>query len=157
MGVAEYVVSREPSSTLSTYALGSCIGLAAYDPKTHCGGLLHYMLPDSTVSPDKAARQPAMFADTGIPVLFSALKGLGATRTNLRVFVAGGASVLSGPNNFKIGERNIAAAKQLLGVYGFKISGVEIGGLVNRTLHLDLSTGKLLMKLPDSERIFNLG
>ena len=36
--------------TISTYALGSCVGVAAYDPGVRVGGLLHMMLPDSRLS-----------------------------------------------------------------------------------------------------------
>ena len=35
-------------NTLTTLGLGSCIGLTLYDPVTKIGGLVHYMLPDST-------------------------------------------------------------------------------------------------------------
>jgi chemotaxis protein CheD len=135
--------------TISTFALGSCIGLVAYDPVAKAGGLLHLMLPDSALSPEKAATQPAMFADTGIPLLFNALIGVRAQRARVNLFMAGGASVLSGPDTFKIGERNIVAVRRMLSVYGCRLVGGEIAGTVNRTLHLELGTGMLTVKLPD--------
>ena len=52
--IAELKVSNEPQAELITYSLGSCIGVAIWDPVVHVGGLLHYMLSDSTRSPDKA-------------------------------------------------------------------------------------------------------
>jgi chemotaxis protein CheD len=149
VGVAEFAVANQGQTTLSTYALGSCIGVVAYDSSVQAGGLLHFMLPDSTLSPDKARAQPAMFADTGIPVLFNALAGVRAQRSRTQIFLAGGASVLSGPDSFKIGERNIVAVKKMLSVYGCRVVGTEVGGFQNRTLHLDVATGQLTLKLPD--------
>ena len=54
VGVGDMIVSNNAASTLSTYALGSCVAIAAYDPVVKAGGLLHIMLPDSTISPAKA-------------------------------------------------------------------------------------------------------
>ena len=157
VGVAELAVTNQTAAVLSTYALGSCIGLVAYDPLARAAGLLHLMLPDSTISPEKAARQPAMFADTGIPALFNSLAGVRAQRSRATLFVAGGASVLSGPDSFQIGERNAAVVRRMLSVYGCRIAGYEVGGIVNRTLHLNVGTGELTIKMPDKTLTFALG
>src|SRR5579859_5256541 len=87
VGVGDLTASNNTLLTLSTYALGSCVAVVAFDPTTKASGLLHLMLPDSTISPDKAAGQPAMFADTGLPLLFRALDGLKADPARLRLFV----------------------------------------------------------------------
>ena len=58
IGVGDMAVSNNPQVTLSTYALGSCVGVVAYDPVARAGGILHLMLPDSTISPEKAVAQP---------------------------------------------------------------------------------------------------
>jgi chemotaxis protein CheD len=149
VGVAEFAVANQGSAVLSTYALGSCVGVVAYDASARAGGLLHLMLPDSTLSPDKAAKQPAMFADTGIPALFNAMAGVRAQRARTNIYIAGGAAVLSGPDTFQIGERNGVAVRRMLSVYGCRVLGMELGGFQNRTLHLDVSTGVLTVKMPD--------
>src|SRR4051812_6618544 len=109
IGVGDLSASNNPMLTLSTYALGSCVAVVAYDPPSKASGLLHLMLPESAISPDKAISQPAMFVDTGLPLLFRALDGLKANRSTLRLFVTGGASVLCDSGVFRIGERNIKA------------------------------------------------
>lgn len=157
VGVAEFAVANQAQVTISTYALGSCVGLVAYDASVKAGGLLHLMLPEASLSPDKASAQPAMFADTGIPALFNALAGVRAQRSRTKLYMAGGASVLSGPDSFKIGERNIIAVKKMLAVYGCTLVGSEVGGTVNRTLHLDVATGMLTIKLPDRVMTVPLG
>jgi chemotaxis protein CheD len=149
VGVGDLGVSNNPAITLSTYALGSCVAVVAYDPAMKLGGLLHLMLPDSTISPDKAIAQPAMFADTGLPALFRALVGLKAELGRLRLLLAGGASVLGGNDAFKIGERNIRVTQDYLGRKGFPVRHTLVGGTVNRTVHLNLSDGNVTVKMPD--------
>ena len=53
VGVGDMAVSNNTNMTISTYALGSCVGIVAFDPFVNVGGILHIMLPDSTLSPEK--------------------------------------------------------------------------------------------------------
>jgi chemotaxis protein CheD len=156
VGVGDMAVSNNDMVTLSTYALGSCVGVIAYDPVAHAGGILHLMLPDSRISPDKAAKQPAMFANTGLPMLFKALIGVRADPSRLHIFLAGGASVLNGADPFKIGERNSVAVLQYLKANGCPIVGQDLGGNVNRTVHLEIAGGGVTLKLPDRSEKFSL-
>lgn len=159
VGVGDMSVSNNVAITLSTYALGSCIGVIVYDPVVRAGGLLHLMLPDSTLSREKAAAQPAMFADTGLPLLFQAMASLRAERARMRVFVAGGANVLgSGANtdSFKIGERNIKATAAYLAQHGYRVARSSVSGFVNRTVHLEIGTGAIKMKTPEANEEFSL-
>jgi chemotaxis protein CheD len=157
IGVGDMAVSNNAIVTLSTYALGSCVGVIVFDPVSKAGGILHLMLPDSAISPDKASKQPAMFADTGLPALFRALAGVRADRTRMRLFVAGGASVLNGADPFKIGERNSLAVDKYLKANGYNVVGRDLGGSVNRTVHLEVGTGKVNLKMPDRTENFSLG
>ncbi len=156
IGVGDVAVSNNPQVTLSTYALGSCVGIVAYDPVARAGGILHLMLPDSKISPEKALNQPAMFADTGLPLLFRSLAGLKVERSRLRLFVAGGACVLSGPDSFKIGERNVRATLDFLARNGFVIRNPVVGGTVNRTLHLEVGSGAMTLKTPTANEALSL-
>ena len=81
VGVADMKVSNRTDDTIVTYSLGSCIGLAIYDPQTAVGGMLHYMLPNSAIDVVKAKSNPFMFADTGIPALFKKIYELGAEKS----------------------------------------------------------------------------
>lgn len=148
IGVGDMAVSNNAQVVLSTYALGSCIGVIAYDPVVKASGILHLMLPESSISPDKAARQPAMFADTGLPAFFKALAGLRAERARLRLYVAGGASVIAGTDPFRIGERNTRAALDYLSRQGYTIRRTDVGGNINRTIHLEVNTGAVTLKTP---------
>lgn len=157
VGVGDMSVSNNVAITVSTYALGSCVGVVAYDPVARVGGLLHMMLPESALSPEKAVTQPAMFADTGLPLLFRALIGLKAERSRLRLFVAGGANMLgSGGDSFRIGERNIKATADFLNRNGFRVTRSDVGGTVNRTLHLEIGTGAVKLKTPEINESYSL-
>ena len=58
-------ISTNADDTLITYALGSCLGITVWDPVTKVGGMLHVMLPTSTVSPEKAQKNPCTFVEIG--------------------------------------------------------------------------------------------
>ena len=94
VGISDMKVSNDPNATLVTYSLGSCIGISIYDPVVKVGGLLHYMLPESSIDGAKAEKNPYMFADTGIPNLFKESYRFGAKKQRMRVIVAGGAQIL---------------------------------------------------------------
>ena len=156
IGVGDMAVSNNALVTLSTYALGSCIGVVAYDPVVKVGGILHMMLPDSSISPDKANAQPAMFADTGLPLFFRALNGLKGDRSRLRLFVTGGACVLTSHDNFKIGERNTKATLDYLAANGYRPRQVVTGGTTNRTVHLNVGNGDMTLKTPEGNAACSL-
>ena len=156
IGVGDMSVANNPAITLSTYALGSCVAVLAYDPVERAGGMLHLMLPESHISPEKAAMQPAMFADTGLPLLFRSLAGLRAQTARLRIFVTGGASVLCGSDVFKIGERNIRAVADYLASSGFRVRQWSVGGTINRTVHLEIGTGNITLKTPTGQEAWSL-
>jgi chemotaxis protein CheD len=146
VGIGECQVRRDPADCLVTYALGSCIAIAIYDPINHVTGLLHYLLPTSTIDPEKAVRNPYMFADTGIPALFHRAYNLGADKKRLRVIVAGGAQVLEA-ELFQIGKRNQLAMKKILWRAGVLIYHEETGGDLSRTIRVEIDTGNVFMKL----------
>jgi chemotaxis protein CheD len=146
VGISDIKISNNINDVLVTYALGSCIGVAIYDPVAKVGGLLHFMLPESSLDVKKAGENPAMFADTGIPLLFKSCYKFGADKKRMKVKVAGGASILDDSNFFRIGQKNITAMKKLFWKNNVLIESEDIGGNYNRTMHVHISTGKVFVK-----------
>jgi len=146
VGISDLKVSNNPGDILVTFALGSCIAVAIYDPQAKVGGLLHYMLPDSNLDLRKAEAQPGMFADTGVPLLFKSCYRLGAEKKRIIVKVAGGASILDDTNFFRIGQKNITALRKIFWKNNVMIEAEDTGSNYNRTVRLDLSNGKFLIK-----------
>jgi chemotaxis protein CheD len=149
--IADLAVSADPTAHLITYSLGSCIGLTIWDPAAHVGGMLHYMLPDSQLSPEKARVTPGMFCDTGVPMLFRTAYELGASKHRLIVKVAGGSQLLDEAGIFNIGKRNYLALRKLLWKNGVLISGESVGGSISRTLKLEVATGEVSVKTRNQE------
>lgn len=151
IGIAEMQVSADTHEVLVTYSLGSCIGLVIYDPQARVGGILHYMLPDSSLDPLRAKEKPAMFADTGIPLLFKSAYMLGLEKRRARVVLVGGAQILDDSGYFNIGKRNYAMARKILWRNNVLVDAEDVGGRVNRTVYLDMATGKTMVKSPGQE------
>ena len=146
VGISDCQVSAGPDGELVTYALGSCIAVSVWDPQRHIGGLLHYMLPESTMDRNKAESNPCMFADTGIERLFRMATDKGADRRRLVVRLAGGAQVLDPQGVFNIGKRNYQAARKLLWKYGVLIASEAVGGEVSRTVRLSAEDGRFRVR-----------
>jgi chemotaxis protein CheD len=146
VGVADCRVASGPNETLTTYALGSCIGLAAFDPQAGVGGLLHFMLPDSAIDAARGREKPFMFADTGIPLLLHQAARLGASRRRLILLAAGGANMLETGAGLEIGKRNQEALRGALRKAGLRLHGEAVGGAKSRTMRLELGPGKLWLQ-----------
>lgn len=146
IGIGDAQVSKDPDATLVTYALGSCIGLMIHDPVAGIGGLLHFMLPESSLDATKAQKNPFIFADTGIPLLFRSAYALGAEKKRLVVTVAGGAQMMDSQATFAIGKRNCLALKKILWKAGVMIRSEHLGGIASRTVRLEVKSGKVFLR-----------
>ena len=153
VGVADMKVSNDPAETVITYSLGSCIGLVVYDPAVKVGGMLHYMLPESSIDREKAMARPFMFADTGIPMLFKTAYQLGAVKSRIRIYVAGGAEILDQKGFFNIGKRNYMALKKMFFKNNVIIHKQDVGGNTNRTVRLEIGTGDIYVKTSGSQEV----
>jgi len=146
VGISDCKVTGDAEATLVTYALGSCIAVAMHDPVTKVSGLLHYMLPESSIDLKKAGQNPYMFADTGIPGLMDALRAAGGDARRMVVRLAGGAQVLDSQGVFQIGKRNYLAARKILWKAGILIAAEAVGGEVSRTTRLEVGSGRLWVR-----------
>ncbi len=154
IGIGEMKISSRPGDLLITYALGSCLGITIYDAEAQVGGMLHAMLPVSTVNPAKAAANPTMFVDTGVPELFKACYKAGAKRERLTLKVAGGASLhhQGTDDQFQIGKRNFLMLRKLLWKNNILIKACDVGENHSRTMSLEIATGEVLLKINNQER-----
>jgi chemotaxis protein CheD len=150
--VADIKVSSDPGDELVTYALGSCIAVVLYDPIRKVGGMIHYMLPLSQISPEKAAANPAMFADTGVPLLFESVYAAGGKKSDLVVKVVGGGAPLGDNSMFQIGQRNYTVLRKMLWKSSVLIAAEEVGGNVPRTVRLQIATGRVVVQAAQQER-----
>ena len=134
VGMADLNVCKAPD-VITTLGLGSCIGLVLYDPVTKVGGMVHYMLPDSTKVRNNS--NIAKFGDTG------------ASKPRLIAKIAGGARMfeVSGLSDVgNIGARNAEAAKAILKELGIRLVAEDTGLNYGRTVELHCDTGEFYIK-----------
>ena len=146
VGMADLNICKTPN-VITTLGLGSCIGLTFYDPVRKMGGMVHYMLPDSTLIRNNT--NIAKFADTGIQELLKRVLEAGASRTRLVAKIAGGAKMfgLSGGSSISnVGEKNAIAARKILKQLNIPLVAEDTGLDYGRTKELHCETGELYIK-----------
>ena len=146
VGMADLNICKAPD-VITTLGLGSCIGLTLYDPVTKVGGMVHYMLPDSTKVRNNS--NIAKFGDTGIRELLRRVTAAGAVRTRLVAKIAGGAKMfeVSGLSDVgNIGARNAEVAKIILKELGIRLIAEDTGLNYGRTVELHCDTGEFFIK-----------
>ena len=152
VGISEFFVSDNGSDVLITYSLGSCLGLALYDPVIQVGGMIHCMLPLSKIDKIKAEKTPAMFVDTGVPLLLQHMFDMGGKRSRIIAKVAGCGQLLDDKKLFKIGERNYTVLRKILWKNNILIEAEDVFGTVSRTMSLKISSGITMIKSQGKER-----
>ncbi|MBE6021756.1 MAG: chemotaxis protein CheD [Cellulosilyticum sp.] len=146
VGMADLNIAMEPD-ILTTLGLGSCVGIALYDPIIKIGGLAHIMLPDSTQI--KNNENKAKFADTAMQVLLQQMLKQGAKKNRLVAKIAGGAHMFEFKNMddmMRIGTRNVNAVLQILEEMRIPLIAQDTGDNYGRTIELHTTTGMLRVK-----------
>jgi chemotaxis protein CheD len=137
---------------LARTILGSCIGVAVFDPVLRIGGLCHYLLPRSPETPCSCR-----YGDVALPYLFGKFHRAGSERKNLRVWVVGGALLLDSQEVFFVGDRNAEFAEQWLEERGLRVVANETRGYHGRKIAFHTLTGQLaLSEISPAESSLNL-
>lgn len=142
VGIAQMDIAREPA-TIRTSGLGSCVGVVLYDESRKLAGLVHVMLPDSSLNRTPQINE-AKFADTGVVAMVALLKRNGALR--LKAKIAGGAQMFqftSDKDSMRIGPRNVDAVKEQLRKLAIQLVAEDTGGNSGRTIEFDPATSIL--------------
>ncbi len=141
-GIGEMVLSSDPESHLIAYGLGSCVALAAWDPRTRTAGLAHFMLPAGPAN----GGSPVKFIDTGLDSFLRALQANGAVLPRTVLKAAGAASMLTVGGGLAIGKRNSDTIQAALTERGLRLTAAALGGNAGRTVQLEVGNGRFLIK-----------
>ena len=147
VGVGDFEVAQHPY-VLETISLGSCVGIAFYDPGLKLGGLCHIMLPNSKQSAANTSNS-SKFADTGINMTLAEMERRGARRQRIIAKIAGGASMFYAAvidNAMSVGLRNVEAVRAYLESSNIRIAGSDTGGTWGRTIVFYLDKGTVEIK-----------
>ncbi len=139
-------IARSPDQ-LCAIGLGSCVGVALYDPAARIGGLIHILLP---IYADFAAGNHirTKFADSGISDLVDEMVAQGASKRRMKAKIAGGAAMFASAGE-AIGLRNVESCRQTLRNLGIQLVAQDTGGNKGRTIYFDLETGNLTVRMAD--------
>lgn len=140
IGIADMKMAQR-EGVLTTYALGSCIGICLYDQRIKLGAMIHIMLP---LNMETGRKNTMKYADTGIRETLKMMEAKGANRASITAKIAGGAKmfeVAGGGSLGNIGQRNIESVHLILKNEGIKLLKEDVGGSVARTLSFDVATG----------------
>ncbi|MEK4698900.1 chemotaxis protein CheD [Solibacillus sp. FSL R7-0668] len=144
VGIAQMDVVKVPK-TIRTSGLGSCVGVVIYDESKKIAGMVHVMLPDSSLGRTETINV-AKFADTGVNAIVEMLKREGAQSFKLKAKIAGGAQMFqftSDKDSMRIGPRNVEAVKAQLKKLNIPIVSEDTGGNSGRTIEFNPETSKL--------------
>jgi len=146
VGLGESVLSRNPQDVLVAFGLGSCLGIAFYDPYMKIAGLLHAVLPEYVNNSHAPGER---FVDTGIENTLKEMVAAGAIQASLHIRMVGGANMLVSAElsrTFDIGTRNIASAYKTLERLRLKLACQEVGGNIGRTVRLYVANGRMTVR-----------
>ncbi len=143
VGIADMKIARV-EGTLITYALGSCVGIAVYDPAIRLGGLLHIMLPESQRDGD---RDIFKYADTGIPEMLRKMQAFGGVKSRYVCKIAGGAKMFEMSGSIgNIGMRNVESVRRMMAASQIRIVRQDVGENYARTMSMDVGTGTVKVR-----------
>ena len=146
VGMADMKLVKDPGA-LTTLGLGSCVGIALYDPVVKIAALAHCMLPEAAQFQNNS--NTAKFVDTAIEQLVQDMEKLGALKRRIVAKLAGGAQMFafsSSNENLRIGDRNVDAANKILKQMGIPIVSSDVRENYGRTVELFAADGSLIIK-----------
>jgi chemotaxis protein CheD len=139
------VVSSDPDDVLISYALGSCLGLAVYDPVLRIGGLIHSKVPIARQARPELGGGPAICADVGTMTLLQRIYDAGGRKERLIVTIAGCGNPVAAITH-DIGRRNHTIARKVLWKNGLLVHAEDVGGDKPRTIQLNVGDGEVTVK-----------
>jgi chemotaxis protein CheD len=130
IGIAMMKVAESPDQ-LYCLGLGSCVGVAVYDPVAKIAGMIHVLLP-SMKEFESAGQLRTKFADTGLNDMVAELLKKGAAKYRLKAKMAGGASMFDIMDNsagemMAIGKRNVQSCRDVLKSLGIELVAHDTG------------------------------
>ena len=143
VAMADIKVAVSPTTLVTI--LGSCVGVALYDPEIKIGGLSHIMLPNR----EESKGDPMKYADSAIDLLMGLMEKRGVIKARKVAKIVGGAnmfpSIKKGTTS-DIGKRHIDAVKKKLKEEGIRIIAEDIHGDFGRSIEFYMINGKIIIK-----------
>lgn len=142
VSIGEFRVAQ--GAVLKIIGLGSCVGIALFDPELRIGGLAHVMLPNS----NNGIKKSAKYADHAVEMMIEAMERLGSDRKRIFAKIAGGAQIFKHMtlDMLRIGDRNVESARAILRDCGIRVVSEDVGGGQGRTVYFYTTDGRMLIR-----------
>jgi chemotaxis protein CheD len=138
----QFIITSVP--TLISTVLGSCVSVCLWDKEKKIGAMNHYLLPGT---PDDTVNN----MDRGLTSIRMLIRSLANRSVNVQTLEAkvfGGCNSLYINNDyFRIGERNVEVALEMLKQHNIALTAQHVGGSVGRKIVFNTETGKVRMRL----------
>ncbi len=146
------VKSGDKNTILKSGAIGSCIVVTSYDKKSKAGVMAHIMLPGE--SPENKATPKTRYAKNAVIKLLELMKLNNSNMDDIKVCLAGGANVLQRKDDI-IWQNIIDSVEQIIRENGITVLAKSLGGVLRRSVSLDVETGLLNYTIGDDpEKLF---
>ncbi len=139
----EFYVTQEKIALATV--LGSCVTACLWDPLTKIGGMNHFMLVDAEAGSHKQS-DSMRYGVFSMNTLIERLVSAGALKHCLQAKVFGGARVLSGESNFRVGHENNDFVLAYLQEEKIPVIAKDLGGTTARKVIFFPENGKVMLK-----------
>lgn len=138
----QFIITSVP--TLISTVLGSCVSVCLWDKVSKIGAMNHYLLP-GTDEDDQGNMNRGL---SSTRILIRSLINRKVSLENVEAKVFGGCnSLYINHDTFKVGERNITMALEVLESYNIAVTAQHVGGGYGRKIVFNTDTGKVRMRL----------
>lgn len=129
-------------------AIGSCIVITMYDPKSQRGGMAHVMLPGRISK--NINEQPTKYAANAVKVLVEYFSRFNVSLDQIETCLVGGGNVLQREDDM-VCTNNILSVNEELLKYGVNVNLRATGGILRRTVKFDVEKGTIFFTEGDSQ------
>lgn len=157
--MGEMAVSRSERDVLSVVGLGSCVAVILVAPQKGVAGLAHVVLPEARMTGGRDA-PPAKFADTAVPALLTAMRGMRVKPDDVYAILVGGATMFGHGKQSKlsgVGNRNVVAARRYLALNGVGTASEDVGGASGRSVQVAIDGLNVFVRSGSAEPFEMLG
>lgn len=131
--------------------VGSCVAVTFWHPQLRIGGMCHYLVPERGGGlPGKTL--DGKYGTEALLLLSREVERAGTRPRDYVVKLFGGGDMFPGrePNSHAyvhVGAKNVAHGQRQLSAMGYVISVEDVTGNVYRTLHFEVATGDVWMRV----------
>lgn len=149
-----HYVSATPDEMI-VVLLGSSVAACIRDPLAGIGGLNHFLIPESRLSPAEEMEMPVRDGRKAMDGLIDAIIEQGGDRSRLEIKIFGGAGDEKDSSSVLRGQKTADFIQAYLHEEGYKIAAKSLGGPQPRRIHYFPISGVakmlLLRRSPDRD------